>query len=117
MAMDKSLLMAALAAAFLPLAGCVADADEGMVRLHGTFTADPRPDWDAFEDLVAQYTDESAAILESFPEQFLIDLDSMQDCEALRAKLDQKPWVASVGDCERVEAAGDGGDGPVGSDE
>lgn len=94
------LLVAGLA--FL-LSGC-ATAEEGpQFRLGGSFTAD-RTDQDIaeFNAIVKPYSDD-VALLESFPEQFVVS-HIAGGCEQLRATLQSKDYIASVGACTKEEA-------------
>lgn len=98
-------LPAFLAAAIL-LAGCASPAAGPTFALSGAFTPErTQQDLDEFHAIVAPYSDD-VAILESFPEQFSIR-GITGGCEQLRATLDAKDYVASVGTC-RVETEGTG---------
>lgn len=87
----------------LPLAGCV-DPSGDTWQARGTFTEEPRPDWEAWAALVADYTDQPAAIMESYPEQFLVTGMTKPDCEAFVAEARALAYVRSVRDCERGPA-------------
>lgn len=96
--------LALFAVAGALVAGCADDMP--TYRVSGAFTADPRPDWDEWEALVARYADEPAVLRESFPEQFSVGGLSRQDCEAFRGDAAALPYVASVGPCRTGKTAG-----------
>ena len=97
------LLLAALLAA-----GCYTDAPvEAQARLGGTFTEQWSSNQTAQQDFhatVAKYG-ATAAIMESFPEQFAVTL-AETDCFLLRTELEDKPYVASIGACQKVATGG-----------
>lgn len=94
----RLLLFAAMLA--VALAGCTDGPDESRDwRVSGHFTAEPRPDWDEWNALVATYTDAPAMIMESFPEQFAVEGLTEAGCAAFRAEVLALPYVASAGDC------------------
>ena len=98
----------------LLFAGC-ATPDEGTkFRLSGSFTAERiQADLDEFHAIVRPYSDD-VAILESFPEPFSIR-GIVGGCEQLRATLETKDYIASVGTCTVESDTGDDGDNPVSS--
>ncbi len=82
------------------LAGCGTPAAGPSFRLSGTFTQDrTQADLDEFNGIAARYSDD-VAILESFPEQFAIR-GIVGGCDQLRATLQAKDYVASVGACQK----------------
>jgi hypothetical protein len=89
-------LLAAVAA--LLLSGCGSPDESATFQLSGSFTADrTQEDLDEFHAIVEPYSDD-VAIMESFPEQFSIR-GIVGGCEQLRATLDSKQYIASVGAC------------------
>lgn len=92
------------------LSGCAAPDPSPTFSLSGSFTADrTQGDLDEFAAIVDPYSDD-VAIMESFPEQFSIR-GITGGCEQLRATLEAKDYVASVGACRvESEAGGDGDD-------
>lgn len=103
--------MRALALAVLllaPLAGCSSSSEGPTFMLSGSFTAQfGSADRADFAATVKPYSDD-VAYLESFPEQFMVH-GIVGGCEQLRATLQGKDYVASVGACA-VESAMHGGD-------
>jgi hypothetical protein len=79
--------------------------DEPEWTLRGSFKAD-RENAD-LEDLQARVEARggTAAILESFPEQFVASGLSADACDALRAELETLDYLADVGSCSPARAA------------
>lgn len=96
-------------AAVLLAAGCASPGDSPSFQLSGSFTVDrTQADLDEFQALAEPYSDD-VAILESFPEQFVIR-GIVGGCEQLRATLASKDYIATLGSCTVESDAGDDGD-------
>ena len=96
--------LAILAALAILLSGCASVGSGPTFRLSGSFTAErTQADLDEFHAIVRPYSDD-VAILESFPEQFVIR-SITGGCDQLRATLQSKDYIASVGTCQRDEPA------------
>ncbi len=88
-------LLVALSA--VTVSGCIKEAADWQAS--GAFTAEPRPDWDEWEALVAKYSDEPAVIMESFPEQFRVVGMFQGECNAFVREARDLPYVERVGPC------------------
>lgn len=102
-------LAVALLAALL-VAGCHAPADEReTVRLMGWFSDYNETIAADFDATVSPYSD-NVLLMESFPPGFqILDLEP-DGCAELRDKLLEKPYLASVGECEAEPVTSSDGD-------
>lgn len=107
-------LLVLVAAGTLLLSGCGTPESGPSFQLSGAFTADrTQEDLDEFDAIVRPYSDD-IAIMESFPEQFAIR-GIEGGCEQLRATLDAKDYIATVGACTPESEPGDDADDPTSS--
>lgn len=89
------------------LGGCASGGADPTFMLSGSFTEQFNgSDRSDFAATVEPYS-EDVAYLESFPEQFVIH-GIVGGCEQLRASLQAKPYVHSVGACIVESGATDG---------
>lgn len=94
-----------LALLALPLAGCAGE--ETSYGVTGSFTED-RSDEDIEEVReLAHAQGGEIVILESFPEQFQVRALSLEECEAFREEVEQKPYIDTVEGCAEVESGAD----------
>lgn len=98
-------LPVALALLALALAGCAGE--ETPYGVTGSFTED-RSDEDIEEvrELARSHGGE-IVILESFPEQFQVRAMSLEECEAFREEVEQRPYIDTVEACAEAEAGAD----------
>lgn len=102
-------LAAALVLASLT-AGC-AGSDPGpdpAYRISGSFTENAtQADTEDLREKVAGWGAE-VQIMESHPMQYRVHGFAQADCDAIRAVLEERPYIATVGDCAPVERASNG---------
>ncbi|MGB0652405.1 MAG: hypothetical protein ACPGQL_04320 [Thermoplasmatota archaeon] len=100
MATRRSLLhLSAAALLAVALAGCTVD-DEGTYTISGAFTQSRTAgDLMDFHETVSPYSDD-VAIMESFPEQFVIHVDGRDRCDELHDLLSAKRYLGRLGACE-----------------
>lgn len=94
-----------LALLALSLAGCAGE--ETPYGVTGHFTGD-HSDEDIEEvRRLAEERGGELVVLESSPEQFQARGMSLEECEAFRSEVEQKPYVDRVDGCAEVEAGAD----------
>lgn len=92
----------ALLVPLLLLAGCLDAPSGGPHRLGGSFTAEATQAQVDEARALAEAEGGDMAVMESFPLQFGVTGLSGEACGRLRAALDAKPYVASVGACQEA---------------